>query len=311
MSVGTCVPKEVMTNADFEKILDTSDEWILTRTGIRQRYISPKESGYTCSGLGAGAARIAIERANLAPDQIDGIICATVTPDSFYPSTACRIQALLGCRNVMAFDCMAACAGFVYGLTVANNFIAAGDGTNYLVIGSEVMSRTIDWNDRSTAVLFGDGAGAVVVQATEEPGRGILATSLESDGSLADILNMPVWTEKRVMTMKGNEVFKYAVRMMSDILLRTVTASGITFEEIDYVIPHQANIRIITAIGQTLKLPKEKLFINVDTYGNTSSASIPLALGDLWDAGEIARDKVMAFTALGGGLATGSAVVRF
>jgi 3-oxoacyl-[acyl-carrier-protein] synthase-3 len=311
VSIGTSVPQEVMTNADFEKILDTSDEWILTRTGIRERHIAPKGSSYSCNGLGAEAARIALDRAGVAPEQIDGIICATVTPDSFFPSTACRIQAALGCKKAFAFDCMAACAGFIYAMTIANSFIAAGQGSTYLVIGSEMMSRTIDWSDRTTAILFGDGAGAAVVQATEEQDTGILATCLESDGNHAEILNLPVWSEKRIMTMKGNEVFKHAVRMMSDILVRTVAAAGCTFDGIDYVIPHQANIRIIKAIGETLKLPAEKVVINLDAYGNTSSASIPLALNDLWNRGALKKGTTIAFTALGGGLAIGSAVVRF
>jgi 3-oxoacyl-[acyl-carrier-protein] synthase III len=310
VSVGTCVPEHIMTNADFEKILDTTDEWITTRTGIRERHITPQASDTNTSEMGLAAARIALDRAGIPPDQIDGIICATITPDSFYPSTACRIQAALGCRRVMAFDCAAACAGFVYGLTLANNCIAAGQGTTYLIVGSETMSRSIDWTDRSTAILFGDGAGAVVLQATDEPDRGVLSTILESDGTLADILNFPVWTEKRTLTMKGNEVFKHAVRMMSDLLIRAIANAGLTLDHIDYIIPHQANIRIIKAIGENLKLPKEKVFVNLDRYGNTSSASIPLALGDLWTAGALKKDTTLAFTALGGGLALGSAVVR-
>ena len=300
-----------MTNADFEKILDTSDEWITTRTGIRERHLVPKEGDITTAKMGTEAARIALDRAGITADQIDGIICATVTPDTFFPSMACRIQGALGCRRVLAFDCVAACAGFVYGLSIANAFIASGQGSTFLVVGSEMMSRTIDWTDRSTAILFGDGAGAVVVQATEEPDRGILSTVLGSDGTLGEILNMPVWTEKRTMIMKGNEVFRHAVRMMSDMLVQAVDAAGLTMEQVDYIIPHQANIRIIKAIGENLKLPKEKVFVNLDRYGNTSSASIPLALGDLWEGGELKKDTTLAFTALGGGLALGGAVVRF
>jgi 3-oxoacyl-[acyl-carrier-protein] synthase-3 len=300
-----------MSNAEFEKILDTSDEWITTRTGIRERHLVPKGSAMTTAGMGAEAARVALDRAGITADRIDGIICASITPDTFFPSTACRIQALLGCRKVLAFDCAAACAGFVYGISIANAFIRSGQGSTYLVIGSEMMSRTIDWTDRSTAILFGDGAGAVVVQATDEPDCGILHTILEADGSLAEIISFPVWTEKRTMTMKGNEVFKHAVRMMSDILVRTIAAAGLTLDAIDIVVPHQANIRIINAIGENLKLSAEKVFINLDKYGNTSSASIPLALGDLWNAGRIKKGITMAFTALGGGLALGSAVVRF
>jgi 3-oxoacyl-[acyl-carrier-protein] synthase III len=311
VSVGTYVPENIMTNADFEKILDTSDEWITTRTGIRERHITPKASDINTTEMGLAAARIALDRAGITADQIDGIICATITPDFFYPSTACRIQGALGCRRVMAFDCAAACAGFIYGLTLANNCIAAGQGKTYLIVGSETMSRSINWTDRSTAILFGDGAGAVVLQATDEPDRGVLSTILESDGTLADILSFPAWAEKRTLTMKGNEVFKHAVRMMSDLLIRAIATAGLTLDHIDYIVPHQANIRIIKAIGENLKLPKEKVFVNLDRYGNTSSASIPLALGDLWAAGELKKDTTLAFTALGGGLALGSAVVRF
>jgi 3-oxoacyl-[acyl-carrier-protein] synthase-3 len=310
VSVGTCVPEQVMSNADFEKILDTSDEWITTRTGIRERHIAPKGSPLTNAELGANAARAALYRAGLSADQVDGIICATITPDAFFPSTACRIQNLLGCRKVLAFDCAAACAGFVYALSIANAFIATGQGSTFLVIGSEMMSRTIDWTDRATAILFGDGAGAVVLQASEDPDAGILSTILESDGSLGDILNLPVWTEKRIMTMKGNEVFKHAVRMMSDILVRAIAESGLTMDQIDYIVPHQANIRIIKAIGENLKVSPEKVFINLEKYGNTSSASIPLALGDLWNRGAMKKGTTLAFTALGGGLAVGSAVIR-
>jgi 3-oxoacyl-[acyl-carrier-protein] synthase-3 len=311
ISVGTYVPENIMTNADFEKILETTDEWITTRTGIRQRHITPKASDTSTAEMGLAAARIALDRAGITSDQVDGIICATITPDSFYPSTACRIQGALGCRRVMAFDCAAACAGFVYGLTLANNCIAAGQGKTYLIVGSETMSRSIDWTDRSTAILFGDGAGAVVLQATDEPDRGVLSTILESDGTLGDILNFPAWGEKRAMTMKGNEVFKHAVRIMSDLLKRAIADAGLTIDDIEYIVPHQANIRIIRALGENLKLPEKKVVVNLDRYGNTSSASIPLALGDLWEAGALKKDTTVAFTALGGGLAFGSAVVRF
>jgi 3-oxoacyl-[acyl-carrier-protein] synthase-3 len=310
VSVGTCVPETIMTNADFEKILDTSDEWITTRTGIRQRHIAKNAGDCNTAEMGCAAARIALDRAGITADRIDGVICATITPDSFYPSTACRIQGLLGCRRIMAFDCAAACAGFIYGLTLANNCIAAGQGETYLIVGSETMSRSIDWTDRSTAILFGDGAGAAVLRATDEPDCGLLSTILESDGTLAEILNFPAWTETRVMTMKGNEVFRHAVRIMSDLLVRAVANAGLALDNIDYIIPHQANIRIIRAIGENLKLPAEKVIVNLDRYGNTSSASIPLALGDLQAAGKLKKETTLAFTALGGGLAMGSAVVR-
>ena len=300
-----------MTNKDFESFLDTSDEWIVTRTGIRERRIVPKGSTVGVAELGANAARIALERAGVALEKVDGIICATVTPDTFYPSTACRIQAALGCKNAFAFDCVAACAGFVYGLTLANNFIHAGQGETYLVVGSEILSRTVDWTDRATCILLGDGAGAVVVQGTNDPETGLLSSSLWSDGTLGDILYLPVWAEKRFMIMKGSEVFKHAVRMMTESSRKALAAAELTIDDIDLLIPHQANIRIIKAVGENLKLPWEKVVTNLEYYGNTSSASIPLALNDVWNAGRIKKGVTVLFSALGGGLAVGSAVVRF
>jgi 3-oxoacyl-[acyl-carrier-protein] synthase-3 len=309
--VGTSVPETVMTNKDFEKFLDTSDEWIVTRTGIRERRILPKDTTVTNAELGANAARIAIERAGISPEDVNGIICATTTPDNFFPSTACEIQAMIGCKNAFAFDCHAACAGFVYALSMADNFIRGGQGKNFLVIGAEIMSRSMDWTDRATCILFGDGAGAVVVQGTDEENTGVLSTHLAADGTFRDILTLPVWTDKRKLTMKGNEVYKHAVRMMSDISLKVVAAAGLTLDDIDYVIPHQANIRIIKAIGDFLKLPTEKVLVNLERFGNTSSASIPLVLNDAWNEGKLKKGTLVLFTALGGGIASGSAVVRF
>jgi 3-oxoacyl-[acyl-carrier-protein] synthase III len=311
LSVGTAVPETVMTNKDFEKFLDTTDEWIVTRTGIHERRILPRDTTVTNAELGSKAARIALERAGVLPENVDGIVCATTTPDNFFPSTACEIQALLGCKNAFAFDCHAACAGFVYGLSIAQNFIRAGQVKTFLVIGAEIMSRSMDWTDRATCILFGDGAGAAVVQGSMEENTGILATHLGADGTQGDILKLPVWTDKRKLTMKGNEVFKHAVRMMSDISLKVVAEAGLTLDQIDYFIPHQANIRIIKAIGEFLKMPTEKVLCNLDRFGNTSSASIPLVLNDAWNEGKIKKGTQVLFTALGGGLASGSAVVRF
>jgi 3-oxoacyl-[acyl-carrier-protein] synthase-3 len=311
LSIGTSVPETVMTNKDFEKFLDTSDEWIVTRTGIRERRILPKDTAVTNAELGANAAKEALKRAGVSPDQVDGIICATTTPDHFFPSTACEIQARIGCKNAFAFDCHAACAGFVYGLSIAHNFVRGGQGKTYLVIGAEIMSRSMDWTDRATCILFGDGAGAAVIQGSGEENTGILSTYLAADGTLGDILALPVWTEKRKLTMKGNEVFKHAVRMMSDISIKALAMAGLSLENIDYFIPHQANIRIINAIGEFLKLPKEKILINLERFGNTSSASIPLVLNDAWNEGKLKPGTLVLFTALGGGLASGSAVVKF
>jgi 3-oxoacyl-[acyl-carrier-protein] synthase-3 len=315
VSIGTCVPETVLTNKDFEKMVDTSDEWIVTRTGIRNRHVVPKGSTITTAQLGSNAARSALEKAGIAPDQIDGIICATVSPDGFFPSTACKIQAALGCRKVMAFDISAACAGFVYGLSLARNFIFSGQGSTFLVVGSEILSRFTDYKDRATCILFGDGAGAAVVQAVANDnntgGAGILSICLSSDGTLGDILYCNLWGENRYMVMEGREVFKNAVRMMSDMSLKAVAAAGLNLGDIDYLVPHQANIRIINALRETLKVAPEKVVVNLENYGNTSSASIPLALNEAIIDGRIKKGSTVLFTALGGGITVASAVVRF
>jgi 3-oxoacyl-[acyl-carrier-protein] synthase-3 len=311
ISVGTYVPENIVTNKDLEKVVDTTDDWIYTRSGIRERHIVPIDSQVPASELGAKAAVIAIERAGLKPSDIDGVICATFTPDSFFPSTACRIQAIIGCSNAFAFDISAACAGFIYALTVAEGLIKSGRNKNVLVIGSEVISKVLDWTDRSTCVLFGDGAGAVVLQASDDTKRGILSAHLKSDGTLGDILKLPAWGDKRTMSMKGNDVFKHAVRMMSDTSVRVLADAGCTLDQLDYFIPHQANIRIIQAVADLIKLPKKKVVTNLERFGNTSSASIPLALDEVWVKGLIKRDTKVLFTALGGGITAGSVLCVF
>ena len=311
LSVGTYVPETIVTNKDLEKILDTTDEWIVNMTGIKSRHLIPADQHVPASVLGAKAAEVALKRAGIDPTEIDGIVCATFTPDSFFPSTACRIQALLGCTNAFAFDVSAACAGFVYALTVANGLILSGKNKNILVIGAEVISKALDWTDRTTSILFGDGAGAVVLQGTSEEDRGILATHLQSDGTLGDILMFPAWGEKRNMRMKGNEVFKHAVRMMSDASNKVLASAGFSLDEIDLMVPHQANIRIINALADHLKFPKEKIVTNLERYGNTSSASIPLALDEAWQNGLIKENTKVLFTALGGGITAGSVIVNF
>jgi 3-oxoacyl-[acyl-carrier-protein] synthase-3 len=311
ISVGTYVPETIVTNKDLEKILDTTDEWIVTRTGIRSRHIVAADQNVPASVLGAKAATVALERAGISPLEIDAIVCATFTPDSFFPSTACRIQALLGCTNAFAFDVSAACAGFVYALTIADGLILSGKNKNVLVIGAEVISKALDWTDRGTSVLFGDGAGAVVLQGSHDSDRGILSTHLQSDGTLGDILMFPAWGEKRTMQMKGNEVFKHAVRMMSEASTKVLTNAGITLDEIDLLIPHQANIRIIQAVADQLKFSKDKVVTNLERYGNTSSASIPLALEEAWLKGLVKENTKVLFTALGGGITAGSIIVKF
>jgi 3-oxoacyl-[acyl-carrier-protein] synthase-3 len=230
---------------------------------------------------------------------------------SFFPSTACRIQAILGCSNAFAFDVSAACAGFVYALTIAEGLIKSGRNKNILVIGAEVISKVLDWTDRSTCVLFGDGAGAVVLQASEDTKCGILSAQLKSDGTLGDILKLPAWGDKRTMYMKGNDVFKHAVRMMSDASVKVLADAGYALDQVDYLIPHQANIRIIQAVADMLKLPKEKVVTNLERFGNTSSASIPLALDEVWGKGLIKNGTTVLFTALGGGITAGSILCVF
>ncbi|MBN2188433.1 MAG: ketoacyl-ACP synthase III [Chitinispirillaceae bacterium] len=311
LSMGTSVPDTILTNSDFEKMVDTTDEWIVTRTGIRSRYVAAKGSAVTTAALGGAAARTALERAGIAPERVDGIICATVTPDGLFPSTACRIQAELGCRRAFAFDISAACAGFIYGLSLAKNFTLSGQGSTFLVIGTEILSRITDYKDRATCILFGDGAGAAVVQGTNDPGDGIRSACLYSDGTLGKILYCDLWGDSRFMYMEGREVFKYAVRMMADMAHRAVKEAGLTFNDIDYLIPHQANIRIIKSLGETLNMAPEKVIVNLENFGNTSSASIPLALNDAVQDGRIRKGSTVLLTALGGGVTVASAVVRF
>jgi 3-oxoacyl-[acyl-carrier-protein] synthase-3 len=292
-------------------MVDTTDEWIVTRTGIRSRHVAARGSAVTTAGLGSAAARTALERAKIAPDQVDGIICATITPDGLFPSTACKIQAELGCRRAFAFDIAAACAGFIYGLSLAKNFILSGQGSTYLVIGSEILSRITDYKDRATCILFGDGAGAAVVQGTNDGDAGIMSVCLGSDGSLGKILYCNLWEESHFMYMEGREVFKHAVRMMSEIAKKAVADAGLTFGDIDYLIPHQANIRIIKTLSETLKVAPEKVVVNLENFGNTSSASIPLALNEAVQDGRIRKGSTVLFTSLGGGVTVAGAVVRF
>jgi 3-oxoacyl-[acyl-carrier-protein] synthase-3 len=312
LAVGVALPSRIVKNTDLEKLVDTNDEWIVKRTGIKQRHLfkadDPKASA---AELGSAAARQALERAHVAPEQVDAIICATFTPDSFFPSTACRMQAQLNCPRAFAFDISAACAGFIYGLSIANALIANNQAKTILLVGSEIISRTLDWTDRSTCILFGDGAGAVVLGAEEHKNKGVLSTYLRSDGTPGDILSLKAWGDKRTMQMNGREVYKYAIRMMSDATLAALSQVGLTIDNIDYLIPHQANLRIIEAIGAHMNLPPEKVVANVQRFGNTSSASIPLALDEIWQAGKVKPGTTLALTALGGGLAVGSAIVRF
>jgi 3-oxoacyl-[acyl-carrier-protein] synthase-3 len=311
LSVGTCVPDTVLPNSRFESFLDTSDEWIVTRTGIRERrvvnmpYAAPGDM--TAAELGCRAARAAMERAGVRPAEVDGIIVATFTPDNFFPSTACCMQADLGCTNAFAFDISAACAGFIYALTVASNMIAAGQAKTVLVVGTEVISKTLDWSDRGTCIIFGDGAGVVVLRETTGE-AGVMSGYLLSNGAMGDLLSLPAWGESRFLRMKGNEVFKNAVRMMSDASREAVRRAGMAVNDIDLLIPHQANIRIIQAVAGNLGIPEEKTVVNIQKYGNTSSASIPLALEEAWADGRVKEGSRVLFVGIGGGFTVGSAV---
>ncbi|MBN1983482.1 MAG: ketoacyl-ACP synthase III [Chitinivibrionales bacterium] len=312
LSIGTAVPDNKIDNHFFEKIVDTSDEWIVQRTGIKSRYFTPAEKlPEAASDLGALAIANALKKKNIPAGDIDTVICATCTPDFLYPSTACTISAKAGCKGAFAFDLEAACSGFIYGLTLANSLIMNGQSRLAAVVGVDILSRTLDLKDRSTCVLFGDGAGAAIVGPSNDPDTGILGAKMGSDGTLKDILKLSPWEHPLQMNMKGNEVFKYAVRYMVDISRKCMISCGITTDDIDYFVPHQANLRIISAVGEALNLPAAKIVTNLATYGNTSAASIPLAFEEIWDASKIVDGTVVLFTALGGGITYGSCISRF
>lgn len=323
---GSCIrgtghycPEKVMTNFDLERMVDTSDEWIVTRTGIKERRIAAP--GEAASDLAYRASVEALKEARVEPEQLDAVILATVTPDLQFPATACLVQDRLGAVNAVAYDLGAACSGFVYAMGSAHALIASGLMDRVLVIGVEVLSKFLDWEDRATCVLFGDGAGAVVIEACE-PGEGILGTYMKSDGSLADLLWIPAGgsrkpfdeytIEKRehYIKMKGDGVFKYAVRAMADAAYQVVEQAGMKIEDIDLFIPHQANIRIIDAINQRLNIPPEKVVVNLDRYGNTSSATIPIAYDEVIKSGRVKPGDIVLLVAFGGGLTWGSVLLK-
>ncbi len=314
---GSYLPERVMTNQELEKLVDTSDEWIVERTGIAQRHIAADDQ--TCSDLAQRAAEQAMARAGIAATDIDLVIVATSTPDHVFPSTACRLVERLGIPGgAVAFDVAAACSGFIYALDVANRFIQTGGAGRALVIGSELFSRILDWSDRGTCVLFGDGAGAVVLEAAESPG--ILSTHLHADGRQTDLLNVP-WGvsqgyeqlpgERGKVRMKGNEVFRVAVRTLGGLVDETLAANGLKRGDVDWLIPHQANIRIMTATAKKLGLPAERMVSTVADHGNTSAASIPLALNEAVSDGRIKRGDLLLLEAFGAGFTWGSALIRY
>jgi 3-oxoacyl-[acyl-carrier-protein] synthase III len=321
VSTGRHLPANVVTNDDLARRMDTSDEWIRTRTGIRSRRIA--DECENAAQMGAAAARIALERAGVDPGEVDVLVLSTATPDRWLPSTACDVQALLGCTNAAAFDVMAACSGFLYCLSMAEGYIAAGRGEVALVVSSEKMSAIIDWEDRSTCVLFGDGAGAAVVKPANGSGRGILSSHLRSDGNLAQLLWRPAGGAARpideqalrrkdhLIKMEGREVFKNAVRSMAEASHIALHGAGLTADDVDLMVPHQANIRIIEATAKYAGIPMAKVFINLDRYGNMSSASIPVALDEAREQGRVRKGANVLTAAFGAGLTWGAQAWRF
>ena len=318
---GSYLPEGVITNFDLEKMVDTSDEWIRQRTGIRERRIA--EDTAATSDLCIHAARWAIKNANINPLDIQMILVATVTPDTFFPSTACYVQKGIGAKNAAAMDISAACAGFLYGLDLADGMIRSGRYDTILVVGGEIFNKIVDWNDRGTCVLFGDGAGAAIVQATEEP-KGILASYIGSDGEYADInlLGIPAGGSRMPVTqeaidqkldkiqMNGREVFKLGVRLMPEAAQRVLRQANISVEDIDLLIPHQANLRIIEAVGDRLGVPREKVYINVDKYGNTSAATVIIALDEAIREGRAKPGDLLLLVTFGAGLTWGSTLLQ-
>ncbi|WP_421591166.1 beta-ketoacyl-ACP synthase III [Shinella sp. M27] len=314
---GTALPKRVLTNAELESMVDTSDEWIVQRTGIQQRYIAGE--GETTASLGEGAARAALDKAGLTAADIDLIIVATSTPDNTFPATAVNIQNRLGMHHGFAFDVQAVCSGFVYAVTTADAYIRGGLAKRVLVIGAETFSRILDWTDRTTCVLFGDGAGAIVLEAQEGAGtnadRGVLTTQLRSDGAHRDKLFVdggPSTTGTvGHLRMEGREVFKHAVGMITDVVYSSFDATGLTADDIDWLVPHQANKRIIDGSAKKLGIPLEKVVVTVDQHGNTSAASIPLALAAAASDGRIKEGDIVLLEAMGGGFTWGAVLLRW
>jgi 3-oxoacyl-[acyl-carrier-protein] synthase-3 len=320
-SIGAYVPEKILTNSDLEKMVDTTDEWIFKRTGIKERHIAAE--GETTSDLGVRAAQLAIERSGLTPSDIDMLICATISPDYFcMPSTATLIATKLGLDKVPSFDLSAACTGFVYALSVARAFIESGMKKNILIVGAEKLSAITDYTDRGTCILFGDGAGAAIISASEKKTHAIIDIHTGSDGAYADLLMSPNGGSGSVhddilkgsacfVKMKGNETFKVAVRTLTSDVMAILKDNNIPSSAIDHFIPHQANYRIIKAVGDALNMEERQVVLTVEKYGNTSGASIPMAINDIYESGRLQEGDLMLLDAFGGGLTWGSALVPF
>ncbi len=320
IGTGSAAPEKVLTNFDLEKMVDTSDEWIRTRTGIRERRVADENTA--TSDLAAQAARRALEDSSLGVEDLDMIMVATVTPDMNFPSTACLMQDKIGARRAAVLDIGAACSGFIYGLSLARSLIDIGEYRTILVIGAEILTKITDWQDRNTCILFGDGAGAAILQAGEEK-KGILATHLGGDGSLGSLLALPAGGSRlpashqtvderlHYLKMAGNEVFKSAVRAMGDSAVTVLEKVGLTSQDVDLLITHQANLRIIQATAKRIHLPMERVYVNLDRYGNTSAASIPIALDEARRRGLIKEGDTSLLVAFGAGFTWGSAVIKW
>ena len=314
---GSYLPEKILTNDDLAQFVDTSDEWIQARTGIRQRHVAAE--GETTCDLAYQASLRALEVAGVAASELDLIIVGTTTPDLIFPSTACLLQHRLGAEGCPAFDVNAACSGFVYALTVADKFVRSGAAKNVLVVGAETLTRMLDWNDRTTCVLFGDGAGAVVLKPDTE--TGILSTHLHADGGKKELLWNPVGVsvgfrpeEKNAgvrVLMAGSDVFKHAVKALDSVVDETLEANGLDRHDLDWLIPHQANLRIIDATAKRLEMPMERVIVTVDRHGNTSSGSVPLALDEAVRSGRVQRGQLLLLEAFGGGFTWGSALLRY
>lgn len=319
--VGSYVPDKILTNDELSRLVDTTDEWITQRTGIKQRHIAAP--GQASGDMAAQAALRACQAAGLAPAELELIICATITPDTYCPSCACHVQREIGAGKAAAFDINAACSGFLYGLSIGRRFIEAGQYRNILVIGVETLTRVTDYTDRGTCILFGDGAGAAVLQPGGQDGRGVLYTTIHSDGAGLNYINIPaggsampasadtVAQKQHFLKMQGRDVYKFAIEKMQWLLEDCMKACGLTPQDVDLVVPHQVNSRIIESATQKLKFPPEKVFVNIERYGNTSAASIPIALDEAVRAGRIKPNNTVVMVAFGAGLTWAGAVVKF
>jgi 3-oxoacyl-[acyl-carrier-protein] synthase-3 len=320
IGTGAYLPERRLTNAELERMVETTDQWIVDRTGIRERRLAADDEA--TSDLAAAAGRQALTAAGVPASELDLIIVATATPDMLFPATACLVQERLGAKQAFAFDLSAACTGFLYALAVADQYLRAGTHRTILVIGAEVLSRMIDWTDRSTCILFGDGAGAVVLRG-EQGERGVLSTHLHSDGSLWDLIHVPgggsrlppsvetLAGRKNFLKMKGNETFRVAVRALEEVAREALAANRLVPSDVALVVPHQANLRILQAVAERLGIPIERVFLNLDRYGNTSAASVPIALDEAVRQGRVRPDDLLLLEAFGAGLTWGAAMLRW